>query len=317
MHFSPAIKAFSLFLVLLAGVAVFGQPPSNSRQPARTMTVPVSIFTKKELKEKQPEEYILAEGLTVNEDGDDQTILSIKSVSDTPLSIAIVIQADLSSGFNLQLEDLKQFIRDLPSDTRIMIAYARGGSPEIRQRFTEDKELATRAIRIVSGSAAEAPRSPYSALAELMSRFDATPTGRRAVLLFSDGLDTSTGLSLASVTQSVDLDQAILRAQRRGAAVYSFYHPTTFSSRASSILTLGSQGALEKLANETGGRAFIHGTGEPVSYRSDFKDITMSLDRQFALTFLSTHMKKGYHKLKITSSNPEIKIVHPKGYYYR
>jgi hypothetical protein len=43
----------------------------------------------------------------------------------------------------------------------------------------------------------------------------------------------------------------------------------------------------------------------------------MSLDRQFALSFLSTHMKKGYHRLRVYSSNPEVRIEHPAGYYYR
>jgi hypothetical protein len=45
--------------------------------------------------------------------------------------------------------------------------------------------------------------------------------------------------------------------------------------------------------------------------------LNLALNRQFALTYLSTHPKKGYHKVQVTSTNPEIKIEHPKGYYYR
>jgi hypothetical protein len=41
------------------------------------------------------------------------------------------------------------------------------------------------------------------------------------------------------------------------------------------------------------------------------------LNRQFALTYLSTHMTKGYHKVEVMSTNPAIKIEHPKGYYAR
>ena len=43
----------------------------------------------------------------------------------------------------------------------------------------------------------------------------------------------------------------------------------------------------------------------------------MTLSRQFALIYISTHMKKGYHPINITSSNPDVKIEHPAGYYYR
>ena len=75
--------------------------------------------------------------------------------------------------------------------------------------------------------------------------------------------------------------------------------------------------ALEKLSDETGGRAFYQGTIAPISYMPFFKDLVLALDRQFALTYLSTHMKKGHHKLSVQSTNPEVKIEHPKGYYYR
>ena len=74
------------------------------------MTVPISIFTKKELREGQAEEYVQADRLMVKEDGDDQEILSIRSVSTTPLSIAFLFQDDLASTFNLQIKDVQDFI---------------------------------------------------------------------------------------------------------------------------------------------------------------------------------------------------------------
>ena len=83
------------------------------------------------------------------------------------------------------------------------------------------------------------------------------------------------------------------------------------------VLGLASQGALEKLSEETGGRAFSHGSIAPVSYLPFFKDLVLSLNRQFSLTYLSTHMKKGYHSVNVRSTNPEVKIEHPRGYYYR
>nr|AUN37237.1 putative chloride channel protein [uncultured bacterium] len=308
------------FLLLLSALLVLAYATSaqpGQTKPIRTVTIPISIFTKQELKERRAEEFVQADTLIVREDNEEQTILSIRSVTETPLSIAIVIQEDLSSGFNLQLKDIADFIRGLPRGTRVMVAYAKAGSPQVTQRFTDDLDTAAKSLRIVTGNAATGPRNPYESVQDIVGRFDALPAGRRAILLFSDGLDATGGLSLASVSQSFDLDQAILKAQRRSVAVYSFYHPTPATENGNSVITLGAQGALQKLSDETGGRAFFNGSIAPVSFLPFFKDLSLSLNRQFALTYVTTHMNKGYHKVNVNSTNPEVKIEHPKGYYYR
>jgi hypothetical protein len=71
------------------------------------------------------------------------------------------------------------------------------------------------------------------------------------------------------------------------------------------------------LSDETGGRAFFQGSTAPVSFLPFFRDLSILLNRQFLLSYLSTHMKRGYHKVEVLSTNPEVKIEHPKGYYYR
>jgi hypothetical protein len=312
-------KRLPLIVLLLMGglyVPNFAQPASQKPR-VRTVTIPVSIFARREIKENQSEEFIQAERLTVREDKEEQQILSIRSVSNSPLSIALIFQDDLSSTFNLQIPDIQKFIRRLPSGTRVMTAYARSGSLQVRQRFTDDLEKAAASLRIVSGSPALAPRSPYYSISETLNRFDAVPAGRRAILLFSDGIDTSEGLNLASISQSFDLDQAILKSQRKGVAVYSFYSPTSGATSAVSGLAFAGQGALDKLSDATGGRSFARGTLAPVSYLPFFEELFLSLNRQFALTYLSTHMKKAYYRLQVESSNPEVRIEHPKGYYFR
>ncbi len=309
------VFVIATILLLLPGAMAAQEAVTGQR--VRTVTIPISIFTKRELRENQLDEYVRTERLIVQEDNEDQEILSIRSVSTTPLSIALVIQEDLSSTFNLQLRDIRDFIRGLPKGTRVMVAYSRSGSIDVRQRFTDDLELASNSLRIVSGASSMGPRSPYDGVEQVLSRFDSVPAGRRALLLFSDGLDASQGLNLASISQSFDLEQAVLKAQRRSVAVYSFYSPTTLTENGNSVFVLAAQGALGKLSEETGGRAFYQGTMAPVSFIPFFRELVMSLNRQFALTYLSTHMKKGYHKVKVTSTNPEVKIEHPRGYYYR
>lgn len=307
---------FALTLILLQ-FSVFAQEPNiRDKQKVRTVTIPISIYTKKELREDQTAEIIQADRLTIKEDKEEQTILSIRSVSNTPLALAVLIQGDLTGNINLQLKDIAKFITSMPRGTRVMVAYIRGGTLQVRQKFTDDLDKASKSLRIISGTDSGS-NGPYEGVADALKRFDALPAGRRAILLVSDGVDTSSGNSAASSIQSVDFDRAVTRAQKIGVAVYSFFTPSALSENGSSQLALGGQGALNKLSEETGGRAFFQGTFAPISFDPFFKDLDILLGRQFALTYLSTHMKKGYYKLDVASTNPEIKIQHPKGYYHR
>ncbi len=306
------------FLLLIPVFSSFGfaQKKTANKQDnkVRTMTVPISIFTKKEAKERQYAEFVEVGDLSVKEDSDAQVILSIRSVSSAPLALAVLIQDDLTSNANLQLKSIANFIKGLPSGSRVMVAYLRGGTIQIRQKFTDDLEKAAGSLRIISGVG---PSSPYYGVEEALKRFDALPTGRRAILLISDGLDVSRGIESSSPTQSIDLDQAILQAQRKSVAVYSFYNAGRLTENGNSFLVSNAQGSLNRLSDETGGRAFFQGTLSPVSFDPFFQDLNAALNRQFALTYLSTHFKKGYHKVEVNSTNPEVKIEYPRGYYYR
>ncbi len=313
--FLAFLSIFPLFLFFSITSSAQNKPAQS--QKVRTVTIPISIFTKRELKTDEPEEFVQADRLIVRENNDEQTILSIRSVTNTPLALAVLIQDDLTSNINLQLKDIGNFIRNLPRGSRVMVAYLRGGSTQIRQKFTDDLEKAADSIRIVVGSESAAPRSPYDGVVDVLKRFDALPTGRRAVLLVSDGLDSSNGLDFISPGQSIDLNNAILKSQRRGVAVYSFYSPASLTENGSSRLISVGQGSLEKLSEETGGRAFFQGSIAPISFEPFFRDLNLLLNRQFALTYLSTHPKKGYYKIQVSSTNPEVKIEHPRGYYFR
>ena len=309
---------FTLIALLLLAAAVPAQKPDEKDRPrVRTVSIPISIFTKEEVRHGQAEEFVQADRLLVKEDGDEQTILSIRSVTDAPMYLAVLVQDDLTSSFNLQIGDLKKFIRSLPRGSRVMVAYIRSGSLQIRQKFTDDLDRAAESLRIVASSSIVAPRNPYDGVIDALDRFDALPAGRRAVLIISDGLDVSQGISNSVPTQSTDLDRAILRAQRRNAAVYSIYSPGSLTQSGDSRLIFNGQSSLLRISEQTGGRSFFQGSIAPISFEAFFRDLNLLLNRQFLLTYLSTHMNRGYHRVEVTSTNPSIKIEHPKGYYYR
>lgn len=273
----------------------------------RSVTIPVTIRGERALSDLVPTDF------TVIEDGKPQRVISVRNLERSPISIAILIQDDVIS-VNNELPSIKSFIRSLPEGSRVFVGYLRSGSVQVRQKFTTDLERAASSLRITAGTSAVAPYNPYTEVRDVVKRFSSLPSGRRAILLVSDGLDASRGIDSSSPTQSLDLDRAILEAQRRSVAVYSFFSPTASTSGiGSSRLTNNAQSSLQRLSDETGGRAFFQGTGAPVSFDPFLRDLNASLTNQFALTYLTTQTKNGYYKIKVVSDLSDIKITHPAG----
>ena len=309
-----------LGFVLLASLSslskVYGQPPQSITGPnnarntaARSVTIPVTF----RIKEVASEAELQTTDLVVSEDGEPQTITSIRSVgTNSPITLAVLIQEDLPTIGN-EIKGLAEFVRQLPKGSRVMIGYLRAGSLLVKQKFTTDLEKAAKAMRPPVGFATSGPYNPYVEVIEALRRFESQPQGRRAILLISDGLDISRGVDSSTPTQSIDLRRAVSESQKRGVAVYGFYAPTA-ASVANTLLASNAQSSLNYLATETGGHAFFQGTGAPVSFDPYLKELDNSLERQAALTFLSTHPNKGFHKIAITSTTPGVRVVYPTGY---
>lgn len=316
---SPAGLVVVLCLILIGSMGVTrgqsrGQTTTlaSSGSPARPVIIPLTIRVKGAVAQSELE--LQTVDLTVSEDGEPQTILSIRAMgTSSPLNLIVLVQDDVVSTIGLETKSLAAFIRKLPRGSRVSVGYLRAGSLQVSQKFTADLEKAAKSLRGPMGVASVAPYNPYVEVVEALKRFDSQPAGRRAILLVSDGLDVSRGVDSSGPTQSVDLERAINEAQRRSVAVYSFYAPTALTSRDANLVG-NAQSSLQRLSDETGGRAFFQGLGALTSFDPFIKELTALLDRQIALTYLSTHLKKGYHRVKITSSTSGVEINYPTGY---
>jgi VWFA-related protein len=286
----------------------------EQRGGVRTVTIPITVRQRGTKGVQQELQNIGI--LTVREDNEEQRILSIRAMgTETPLSVAVLIQDDVVSSISNEIQAIKDFITRLPKGSRVMVAYIKSGSLEVRQKFTADLEGAAAKLRVPLGSASAAPYNPYVEIVEGLHRFEALPKGRRAMLVVSDGLDVSRGLDSSSPTDSIDLEHAIKEAQRDSVAVYSFYAPSVaLASTGNLRLTSNAQSSLQRLADETGGHAFFQGLGTPVSFDPFLKELAGTFTRQIALTYLSTHPKKGFHRIDITSDINDLEIDHPAGY---
>jgi VWFA-related protein len=251
--------------------------------------------------------------LSVTEDGEPQTIISVRGLGTTPITLAVLIQDDLVPSVANEIKGLAEFIRGLPKGSRVMIGYLRTGSLQVRQKFTNDLEKAAKSLRAPSGLPTAGPYNPYVEVVEALRKFESQPQGRRAILLVSDGLDVSRGVDSSGPTQSIDLQRAVNESQRRGVAIYGFYAPT-FAAASNRVLAGNAQSSLLRLSNETGGMAFFQGTGVPVSFDPFLRELDVSLQKQAALTFLSTHLNKGFHKIEVKTATPGVRVAYPTGY---
>jgi VWFA-related protein len=308
---------FCLIALVLMGGAAFGQSPAQNvnggvppRGPGKPVTIPLTIH----MPADEPISELQNIDLTVSEDGEPQTIISIRGIgTNSPITLAVLIQDDLVSSVSNEIKSVADFIRGLPKGSRVMIGYLRTGSLQVRQKFTNDLEKAAKALRAPSGFANAGPYNPYVEVIEALRKFEAQPQGRRAILLVSDGLDISRGVDSSAPTQSIDLQRAVNEAQRRGVAIYGFYSPT-MASAANRLLAGNAQSSLLRLSNETGGMAFFQGLGVPVSFDPFIRELDISLQKQAALTFLSTHLGKGFHRIEVKSTTPGVRIAYPSGY---
>lgn len=201
-----------------------------------------------------------------------------------PLNLAILIQDDLVSRVGNELKVTREFIRALPAGSNVMVGYITAGALQVRQPFTADLEQASRALRIPVGSTAASAFNPYVEVRDAVKSFPEGGRNRNAVLLISDGLDTSRGFDWSSSVRSIDLDRAIKEAKRRNVAVYTFYAPSAGLTSRSRLAVNFGQSALNRLADETGGEAFFQGTNF-VTFDAYFKKFSRTLNRQHASAY--------------------------------
>ena len=199
-----------------------------------------------------------------------------------PLNLAILIQDDLISRVGNELGVTREFIRSLPAGSRVMVGYITAGSLQVRQPFTTDLNRAANSLRLPIASTSASAYNPYVEVIEALKKFDSSWQGHNAVLLISDGLDTSRGFDATSAGHTIDIDRTIAEANRRSTAIFSFYAPSVGLTSRSYLAANYGQSSLNRVAHDTGGRAFFQGMTGFVTFDSYFSRLRAELNRQYA-----------------------------------
>ena len=213
------------------------------------------------------------------------------------LYLAVLIDDSLDSNIASQWGDLKTFLAGQPENTYVLVAYARNGAAMVAQDFTNDHELAAKALRLPLGSSG-AFGSPYLALLDLMKRWPAS-ADRRSILLISSGIDYFRG---GFDPLSPDLDSTISRAQKENINVWTIYAPDGGHRGRGFFLANRGQMNLSQLSDETGAESFYLGTSAPITIKPYLDELSTHLSNQYLLTFNAGGGPKGrFERARVTT----------------
>ncbi len=168
------------------------------------------------------------------------------------------------------------------------------------QDFTADIRRLSKAIQSVAiGGGTSVHDAVFLASDEKLKR----ETGRKAIILISDGGDT---------TSKLKIKDAIESAQRADVIIYAI------SNRSGGPFFGGGgdDGTLKRYAEATGGRVFF--PSKPQDFKKAFDAIQEELRSQYILSYSSTNAMKdgGYRALKVSVPNQKnLKVRAKKGYY--
>ena len=304
--------------------------PQDSDEVIKVETNLTNIFFTAADKHKRFISDLKAEDIRVLEDGQPQEIFTFQQNIDLPLSLAILIDTSASEERTLPDEKVaaRAFLENVlrNKDEAAIVSFT--GETTLEQGFTGNLERLRRAIdRVefippsgyIGGGVVVNGTPPISgtnqSLAGSTAIWDAVwatseeligasaEHTRRAIILLTDGDDTSSRLKI---------DEAIERAQKADALIYAIGIGDRY--------TFGvDEGALRKIAEKTGGRAYFP------RHERDLNDAFMQIQRDLREQYLvayspSNKARDGsYRKIEIQVVNPELrqtlKLNYRSGYF--
>ena len=215
-----------------------------------------------------------------------------------------------SVGLGQHFNELKKFLQSLPVTTEVAVGYMRFGTFVPAQTFTTDHQKAANSLRLPDSVPGE-NGNPYFAVSELAKHWPSKEaTNRRAVLMFSDGIDRYWG---SGVSDDPYEDSAIKDSLKNGIMIYTIYLRGAGVYDRLGWPKLMGQSHLTEIAEETGGFAYFEALSDPVDLTPFLKDFENRLDNQYRVTISAN--EKGVQPVKLRTELPGVKVSGPTRIY--
>ena len=288
---------------LISGAGVVCAQSDARQGPAASM-----IVTLEPKRGKQVPQLETAD-LEVTQARDKRPIQDFKPLRDSPVQLMLLIDNSSQSTFDVQINGVKKWIRSLPQNVQIGVAYMQNGMAVTAQGVTADHAAAANAIRVVMGIGG-ADVSPYDSLSDAIKKWPAAPEGtRREVLMISSGIE---GLGGGIAPENPYVNRGISDAQRAGIPVYTIFNPASGHAGHSFWRTNYGQNFLSQVSDETGGEAYITTFSAPVSFDPFLADVLDKLNNQYLLVFSAKPSRKAeLQPVKVRVKEKDVDVAAP------
>jgi hypothetical protein len=293
-------------MVVAVGLFMLGARPPLSAQETSTGRAIVTVNTKG----AEDATTVPKQTITFYENRKPQEVAGWVPLRGERSGLQLVVLLDDSSQGNLglQLNDIRTFLNGLPPNAQVAIGYMRNGTPNLVQNFTNDHAQAAKSLRLPSGNAG-INGSPYFCLSDLVKHWPGGDSNvRREVIMVTDGVDRYSGARFDPENPYVQA--ATSDAQKAGVVVYSIYYRGQGRLDRSFVATDGGQNYLTMVSGSTGGKVYLEGFGNPVSFAPFLSDIQRKLQNQYELSFVST-AKPGLQGIRVKTSQPNTSLEYP------
>ena len=291
--------------VLLPAAAAFGQAPAETVFTADVSLVNLLVTVKDE--RGAPVADLTREDFRVTDGGKPQEIAVFEKRTNRPLSVALMVDASLSTAVELKFEReaASRFLANLlgagshPDDRAAVYKFS--DYVEMLAPYTRRQGLLTKALNEVRP---ETGTSVYDGILLIAEELEQRG-GRRVIVIVTDGGDTTSRVSFADGLKAAhDADAAI-------------YPVIVVPIRSDAGRNTGGENALKTFARNTGGQAFIqHGAA---NLGEAFDEILRSLRTQYLIGYYPpTHEKAprdGFRRIRVDAAPTGAAVLSRSGYF--
>ncbi len=291
----------------LLGTLALSSPTSGSQQDQTTLRIDVNLVNVLCTVQSRQGQFVTdlnRQDFRIEEDGVKQSITHFSREVALPLTLGILIDTSPSVQDILPLEQRAavEFLRTVLKKNDLAMIMNFDRSVSLIQDFTNSLDLLEKAVGLLAiGGGTSLHDAVFLACDEKLRH----ESGRKAIVLISDGGDT---------TSKLKIREAIESAQRADTVIYAISNRIGgFYRRAYS-----NSGALKKYSRATGGTAFF--PNRPQKFRRAFDAIETELRSQYLLTYQSSNQKRdgSYRSIKVRLPNKKgLRVKARKGYYAR
>lgn len=299
------IRTGFMVAALTAGLAV----PALAQELPQEGPVPTTALIN--VQSKNPVQ-LDARALTLQVNGHDTPITSVRAAGSGNMEIAILIDDGLRGSFGLQLNEVGQFVNSLPRNAKVLIGYMENGTVRSSGHFTADHQEIQKDIRIpmaVAGVSA----SPYFCLTDFVKHWPSQEPAARFVLMITNGVDPYNGRPTIMNEDSPYVEAAQNDAQRAGVAVYSIYFPD--SGLRGGRGSFSGQTYLQQVGDATGGMLFNEGPIAPVTIAPYLQQFGHAISESYELGFMANANRKpgDLARIRVKTNQSGVKVRAPQG----